>query len=322
MQLYNDDCLTRLPLLPKDSVDFVCVDLPYGQTAIEWDTPVDLVQMWKELKRVCKPDCTYAFFCTTKFGHTLISSNPSWFRYDIVWQKAKPVGFLSANKAPLRSHEMIYIFSTDNNNDLDNVRNMEMREYAKQVHNFIGKSTGVINKEVGNMCLVPFLKYTSTQFGYPTKKTYDTITEMYNLRDMPGYIERDEFPPFVKPPLQKVYNPQKTPGKPYKSTGVSHKIHYNKTVTATNNTTGDRHPLSVQYFKNDKEAHHPTQKPLALCEWLVKTYTNPGQTVLDHTMGSGSTGVACVNTGRQFIGIERDAAIFDVATKRVTDAGK
>ena len=193
-----------------------------------------------------------------------------------------------------------------------------MRAYAKQVHKFIGKSTGVINKEVGNEGCVRFLKYASTQFGYPTKKTYDTITEMYNLRDMPGYIERDEFPPFQV--RTKVYNPQKTPGKPYKSTEAPCS-HYNANTFVTNNTTGDRHPLSVQFFKNDTEAHHPTQKPVALCEWLVKTYTNPGQTVLDHTMGSGSTGVACVNTGRQFIGIERDAAIFDVATKRVTDAG-
>jgi len=65
---------------------------------------------------------------------------------------------------------------------------------------------------------------------------------------------------------------------------------------------------------------HPTQKPVALMEYLVRTYTNEGQTVLDNTMGSGTTGVACVNTGRRFVGIERDEAYFAIAKKRIEDA--
>ena len=65
---------------------------------------------------------------------------------------------------------------------------------------------------------------------------------------------------------------------------------------------------------------HPTQKPVALMEYLIKTYTNPGDTVLDNCMGSGTTGVACVNTGREFIGIEKDSAYFSIAEKRINDA--
>ncbi len=80
-----------------------------------------------------------------------------------------------------------------------------------------------------------------------------------------------------------------------------------------------RFPRSVQYFTTaEREGKlHPTQKPVALMEYLIRTYTNEGETVLDFTMGSGTTGVACINTGRSFIGIERDPAYFEIAQKRI-----
>ena len=80
-----------------------------------------------------------------------------------------------------------------------------------------------------------------------------------------------------------------------------------------------KYPSSVQYFNNrDKDrGMHPTQKPVALMEYLIKTYTNEGETVLDFTMGSGTTGVACMNTNRKFIGIERDDKYFDISVKRI-----
>jgi len=77
------------------------------------------------------------------------------------------------------------------------------------------------------------------------------------------------------------------------------------------------YPRSVLEFAGDKGAEHPTQKPVALMEYLIRTYTNEGDTVLDNTMGSGTTGVACANTGRNFIGIEKDAGYFDIACKRL-----
>jgi len=80
------------------------------------------------------------------------------------------------------------------------------------------------------------------------------------------------------------------------------------------------YPFSCLYFDSDTEGLHPTQKPVALLEYLIKTYTNPGETVLDNTMGSGSTGVACANTGRKFIGIEKDPKYFEIAEKRIFDA--
>jgi len=84
----------------------------------------------------------------------------------------------------------------------------------------------------------------------------------------------------------------------------------------------DKNPQSILTFskQSDGKYLHPTQKPVALCEYLIKTYTNKEDTVLDNTMGSGTTGVACVNTGRNFIGIERDKEYFEIAARRITDA--
>jgi len=82
------------------------------------------------------------------------------------------------------------------------------------------------------------------------------------------------------------------------------------------------YPQTIQEFKNEanNKRLHPTQKPVALMEYLIKTYTNENELVLDFTMGSGSTGVACINTNRKFIGIEMDAKYFEIAKKRINDA--
>jgi len=126
------------------------------------------------------------------------------------------------------------------------------------------------------------------------------------------------------------YNPQKTHGKPYnKGVGHADNLHLSGGLTRRDtqelkNCSGDRHPRSVLYFATAESEGlaglHPTQKPVALCEYLIRTYTNEGDTVLDNTMGSGTTGVACVNTGRSFIGIEQDENYFDGAVSRIGEA--
>ena len=80
------------------------------------------------------------------------------------------------------------------------------------------------------------------------------------------------------------------------------------------------YPTQFIEFKRDRDKLHPTQKPVALLEYLIKTYTNEGGTVLDNCMGSGSTGVACVNTGREFIGIELDENYYNIAKNRISQA--
>ena len=193
--------------------------------------------MWENLLKITKKSCVFIFFCTAKFGYNLIHSNPSYFRYDLVWKKNIPVGFLSANKIPLRKHELMYVFSKQNG----------------------GKKT---------------------------------------------------------------YNPQKTIGKPYvdnkkiKTAGLYQLKNFKSTPI---NNKGDRYPVSILEFKTDKKKIHPTQKPVSLCEWLVKSYSNEGETILDFTMGSGTTGVACINTGRKFIGVEMDKEIYETAKKRLKE---
>ena len=124
---------------------------------------------------------------------------------------------------------------------------------------------------------------------------------------------------------QPTYNPQKTDGKPYKAkSGETTSPNFGKFNGNhhTENKDGKRCPLSVLRFsgEHNRGKQHPTQKPTDLLEWLIKTYTNEGETVLDNSMGSGSTGVACVNTNRNFIGIELDKNYFNIAKERIKNA--
>ena len=115
---------------------------------------------------------------------------------------------------------------------------------------------------------------------------------------------------------QPTYNPQFTQGKPYTQTKRNHTPNYGKIKLTTSESNGKRYPLSVQNFNYDRKKLHPTQKPIALFEYLVRTYTNPGELVLDNCMGSGTTAVACRNTGRDFIGFEMSKEYCEAANAR------
>jgi len=132
LTLHNGDCLEIMKSIPDASCDLIICDLPYGclmrggngaydrgknstvgnERGIDWDIKIDLDAFWKQVKRIRRSDHSPTIhFCTTKFGNEVIKSNPDEFRYDLVWDKQRGVSFLSANKMPMRSHEMIYIFS-------------------------------------------------------------------------------------------------------------------------------------------------------------------------------------------------------------------
>ena len=133
---YLGDCLEVMKELSDNSVDCFICDLPYGQLSKEppvipntenkhrkacpptervgcaWDVKIDLAPFWEQVKRLARNDHTpVLMFCNTRFGYDLIHSNPSWFRYDLVWDKGHGVSFLLANKMPMKSHEMVYVFS-------------------------------------------------------------------------------------------------------------------------------------------------------------------------------------------------------------------
>ena len=119
------------------------------------------------------------------------------------------------------------------------------------------------------------------------------------------------------------YHPQKTKGKPYRRppSRALREMYRELEERERVNETGERYPTTVIRFPIERGLH-PTQKPVPLLAWLIRTYTDAGDVVLDPFMGSGSTGVACVQEGRRFIGIEREDKYFEVAKKRIEEARK
>ena len=149
-----------------------------------------------------------------------------------------------------------------------------------------------------------------------------TYTNFYFVKKQPAK-KHEIISVFYK--KQPTYNPQMEQGEPYVD---KRKKKERKTDLISESlpkldivNDGKRYPSTVQFFKsgNNKRVH-PTQKPVELLEYLVKTYTNENELVLDFTMGSGSTGVACLNTGRRFVGIEREEKYFDIAKERLSNA--
>ena len=96
-----------------------------------------------------------------------------------------------------------------------------------------------------------------------------------------------------------------------------HGTNYGDDKGVTSVSNGERYPLTIVKFTRDKDKLHPTQKPVPLFEYLIKTYTNKGETVLDNCMGSGTTAIACLNTDRQYIGFELDEGYYNIAQDRI-----
>lgn len=243
--LLQGDCLELLPGIPSGSVDMVLVDLPYQTTRISWDKGIALAPLWEQLKRVTKKNAAILMFSQMPFTAKLYMSNPEMWRYDIIWEKTQPTGFLNAKKMPLRKHEIICVFYRC-------LPTYNPQKYIKADAKGIGRT-----------------RHNGTQ------------AQQYNAY-ITGSWEWTE--------------------------------------------TGERYPADVIQFSNwngalfgntDKTIKHPTVKPVPLLEYLIKTYTNPGETVLDCCMGSGSTGVAAMNTGRNFIGMELDSNYFLIAKERI-----
>jgi site-specific DNA-methyltransferase (adenine-specific) len=217
--LYNGDCLEIMKDIPDKSVDLIICDLPYGclttprasvgpgwRKEVEagkpktlyrekadvcaWDVKIDLEAFWKEIKRIRKDDHTPTLhFCTTKFGYDLIQSNPNEFRYDLVWDKQRGVNFLSANKMPMRCHEMIYVFSKAGAlyNRIDISGNFPVQGGGRSRSNFIDAINGFKeNKKVeaGRRCVKTVIPLTNVLKSdqHPTEKPealYRFLIERY-----------------------------------------------------------------------------------------------------------------------------------------------
>lgn len=236
IELIKGDCLVEMRNIPDKSVDCVICDLPYGVTRCKWDSVIPFDKLWEQYERIIKDNGIVLLFGSGIFTACLMLSNKKKWRYNLVWEKTSPTGFLNARRMPLRNHENICVF------------------YKKQ----------------------------------PT------------------------------------YNPQKTTGHERKVSTAYHKINSKKTedygkYNLTSYDSTERYPKSVIKFKSDKQKStlHPTQKPVALIEYLIKTYSNEGDLILDNTAGSMTTAIAAINTNRKCICIEKDDKYFEIGSERV-----
>lgn len=143
------------------------------------------------------------------------------------------------------------------------------------------------------------------------------VTGHLNAKKMPLRRHEDILVFYKRPPT---YNPQMTKGQPYTSFTGSDGGNYGNFSRVLTVNEGDRHPVSIISIPQQRHSGgHPTQKPVALFEYLIKTYTNEGETVLDNCIGSGTTAIAAINTNRNFIGIEQEKEYVDIANKRIEE---
>ena len=280
--LINGDCLEVMKTLEDNSIDLVFCDLPYGQTSCSWDIKIDLEKFWKELNRITKETTPIFFTTTTRFGVELIMSNPKNFRYDIVWVKSASCGFMNAKKMPLRKHEMIYVF----------YRKLPFYDLTSHRHKF--KDSVVPVKEQFGGC------YNDRTFEYTGESRQANVydpplpSSVLQIRGKTKEINND------------VYNVDERmiSGKLY---------HYPRQLQKGDESIYEPPlPNSVLEIKSVR-GKHATQKPTEIIKWILKYYSKEGDTILDPTMGSGSTGIACKEMNRKFIGIELDKEIFESA---------
>lgn len=158
-------------------------------------------------------------------------------------------------------------------------------------------------------------------FRYSLVWVKNKFSDFLNAKRKPMKVNEDICIFYKKQPT---YNPQYTYSTPYKrwntQEAVNKQTNYGKHKSNVAESEGKRLPLTVLNFDRVERPAHPTQKPVNLCEWLIKTYTNEEDVVLDNCMGSGTTGVACKNLNRNFIGIELDENYFKIAKERIDNA--
>tara|TARA_R110002124_G_scaffold2814_1_gene18424 strand:- start:1325 stop:2128 length:804 start_codon:yes stop_codon:yes gene_type:complete len=262
--------------IENDSIDLIFCDLPYGQTSCKWDSCIDLEKFWKEVMRIKKLNTPIFFTTTTKFGVSLINSAP---------------------KKCFFRYDIVWVKSSAAGFLL--AKKMPMRKH-EMIYVFYEK--------------LPFYDLSSHTHKFIDKE--DSV----NVKDSTyGTLE-------IKQP--KTSGPRWDPALPVsvvkeETGGATMDTLYGEVkIKELDKPTKDRTsaydpplPVSMLEIKSTR-GKHSTEKPVALMEWVLKYYSKEGDVILDPTMGSGSTGVACKNMNREFIGFEMDEEIFKVAEGR------
>ena len=306
MQLIKGDCLIESDNIPSGSVDLILTDLPYGtmirtgdnneslvkyQDRVKWDTAIEPTLIYDIAKRILRKNGKMVLFSQEPYTNQLISQSTHdiRFNYRAIWEKDKFGVALGATNNMVSYYEDILVytkhFESENNDD------NPCKSYAVKVFNFIDKPMPYINKFYGNSNLSHFHS-NGKQFRLCTEQLYQNLIRDFEIDKMDGFIEY---------PILRGLNDA------YKSSFSS----------TFNLWEGTKYKSNILKYKRDYDGYHPTQKPVLLLEDLIKTFSNEGNLVVDLTMGSGSTGIACINTNRQFIGIEKDDNNFEIAKNRI-----
>ena len=279
IKLYNGDCLEVMKEIPSKSVDMILCDLPYQVTKNKWDTIIPMNDYIIANDESLEKD---------EFYLKQFLKGLSKKEIDKIWKENKKEGLWSYYNRIIKDNGAILLFGQD-----------------------------IFSAQLINSNLKMY------KYKWFWKK--DRPSGFLNAKKMPLKDVEEILVFYKKCPI---YNPQFWEGIPLHGMGTKYKEgnlgnnNYGKFASHTNpsaNREGDtkEYPRQVLEFKRPHPPIFPTQKPVDLCEYLIKTYTNEGDLVLDNCMGSGSTGVACKNLNRRFIGIELNSKTFNLAKDRI-----
>jgi site-specific DNA-methyltransferase (adenine-specific) len=285
-RIYQCDCLDGSQSIESGSVDLILTDLPYGNMNTDggrklgingWDHAIEPAKVFDVANRILRRNGKMILFSqepyTTELINNAIPNLP--FSYRAVWEKDNFANALGVNKAMVSFYEDVLIFSKIYDTDAIH----PLRPYFKDVLNFIGLNLKQINSRLSHRRAEHSFYINSTQYALCTEQTYNELINVFSITKMEGfkpYVELKSVDEQFKKDLPSVFNLWE--GKKYKS--------------------------NILRYKKDYDGYHPTQKPVLLLEDLIKTFSNEGDLIVDLTCGSGSTCVAAVRTGRNFIGFE------------------
>ena len=304
-ELWHGDCLELMKNIPDGSVDLVLTDPPYGtmkgiDDKHDWDTIIDTEKMFSEISRVLRRNGKAVLFCQEPYTSHLITNVPPsmLFCYRGIWMKNCSGNIMMAKNAMTSLFEDFCVFVN------------------KETHGGLHKLTSKITDLVMAVGFDEFAKIMMGEGRYKNLSSAKIAT--HKKIHLDGWNDYDSNP-FDEPMYRYLETQIEMPYTfdEYFAIVAEYK---EKTKSVFNLWQGGKSKSNVLEYKKDNGGYHPTQKPVALLEDLIQTYSNEGNTVLDFTMGSGSTGVACVNTNRKFIGIELNEGYFNIAKKRIEEA--
>ena len=237
----------------------------------------------------------------------------------LYWKKNYTTGFLSANKQPLRKVEEITIFICNRFSQNNIKSHHSLRDYMFSELEKSGYTRTQLDKILGTYMWSKHYFTRGEQFIIPSKENYERLQKLTKCFNRLYEDIKIEYESELKQP-QAVFNPIGVKDCSIIKSAKSSEVYNNITDDYIQKKTN--YPSDLLEFNGitPKNRVHPTQKPVELLEYLIKTYSNEGDTILDFTMGSGSTGVACMNTGRKFIGVEKEEKYFKIAEERIKEA--